>query len=86
MYFTYLFVLLLLEWRLKGTRVYLSVLLTDISPVLNKDLVHGRYSINICQIRDFLGGPVVKTSCCQYRGTGLILDQGTKIPHAVGHS
>ena len=52
----------------RGDQGFSSVLLTDISPALNKNLGHGRISINICQIRDFLGGPVVKTSCCQYRG------------------
>ena len=52
----------------QGDQGFVSVLLTDISPALNKDLVHGRYSVNMCQIRDFLGGPVVKTSCCQYKG------------------
>ena len=52
----------------RGDQGFSSVLLTDISPALNKNLGHGRISINICQIRDFLGGPVVKTSYCQYRG------------------
>ena len=33
------------------------------------------------QSRDFPGGPVAETPCCQCRGRGLIPDQGTR-PHA----
>ena len=42
-----------------------------------------KYSCN-SWIRDFPGGAVVKTLCSQYRGTGLIPGQGTKMPHATG--
>ena len=35
------------------------------------------------KIRDFPGGPVVKTLRFHCRGTGLIPGQGTKIPHAT---
>ena len=34
-------------------------------------------------MRDFSGGPVVKTPRFQCRGTGMIPGQGTKIPHAA---
>ena len=33
---------------------------------------------------DFSGSPVVKTLDFHFRGTGLILVQGTEIPHAMG--
>ena len=36
--------------------------------------------------RDFLGGPVVKTSRFQCRGQGSNPGQGTKIPHAMQHA
>ena len=32
---------------------------------------------------DFPGGPVVRTPCFQFRGTGSILGWGSKIPHAL---
>ena len=34
-------------------------------------------------IKDFLGGPVVKTLWCQCRGLGSIPGQGTTISHAA---
>ena len=34
-------------------------------------------------LRDFPGGPVVKTPCCQNRGDGFDHGMGTKIPHAM---
>ena len=34
-------------------------------------------------IKDFLGGPVVKTLGCQCRGLGSIPGQGTTISHAA---
>lgn len=34
-------------------------------------------------LRDFPGGPVVKTSCCSAEGTGSIPGWGTKIPYAA---
>ena len=36
------------------------------------------------QERDFPGGPVVKNPPSSARDAGLILGQGTKIPHALG--
>ena len=37
-------------------------------------------------IRDFPGGPVVKTLCFQCRGCGFNSWSGPKIPHMVWHS
>ena len=34
-------------------------------------------------LRDFPGGPVVKTPSFQCKGMGLTLSQGTKTPHAM---
>ena len=39
-----------------------------------------------CMLRDFPGGPVVRTPCLHCRGTDLIPGQGNKIPQAAQHS
>ena len=39
--------------------------------------------LKVTYVRDFPGGPVVKTSPSKARGMGLIPGQGTKIPHAL---
>ena len=36
------------------------------------------FLIKIRRFRDFLGGPVAKALCSQYRGQGLIPGQGTR--------
>ena len=40
-------------------------------------------SLNLRNMWDFFGGPVVKNSLCNAGDAGLIPGQGTKIPHAT---
>ena len=44
------------------------------------------YFVLEVSIRDFPGGPVVKTSRFHCKGHGFIPAQGTKIPHSTQHS
>ena len=39
--------------------------------------------VDLCEVRDFPGGPVVRTSCFCCRGYGFYPDLGTKIPYAT---